>query len=77
MSEPILFQKDSRGRLALGKIADAERYLVFREANGRIVMEPAVVLTATEERLLRDPDFVERMTAAASEPAAQLDLADP
>ncbi|MGH9114108.1 MAG: hypothetical protein ACRDZN_17665 [Acidimicrobiales bacterium] len=76
VTEPILVEKDSRGRIALGKVADAERYLVHREANGRIVLEPAVVMSAVEERLLSDPAFIARMAAAASEPASPLDLND-
>ena len=76
VSLPILVEKDSRGRLALGKVADADRYLVRREANGRIILEPAVVMTAAEERLLSDLEFVTRMTRAASAPASPLDLDD-
>ncbi len=74
--EPILLEKDSRGRVALGKLANAERYLARLEANGRIILEPAVVMTATEERLLCDSTFVARMTEAASAAASPLDLDD-
>jgi hypothetical protein len=74
--EPILLEKDSRGRIALGTLADAERYLVRREANGRIILEPAVVMTATEERLLSDSAFIARMTGAASAAASPLELDD-
>lgn len=74
VAEPILLEKDSRGRLALGKLADADRYLARREANGRIILEPAVVMTATEERLLSDVAFVARMTEGASAPTSPLDL---
>lgn len=78
VTEPteLLVEKDSRGRLALGRVADADRYLVRREPNGRIILEPAVVMTATEERLLSDPDFISRMTQAASANASPLDLDD-
>lgn len=76
VTEPILLEKDSRGRIALGKIGDAERYLAHREANGRIILEPAVVMSAAEERLRSDPAFIARMTQAASAPASPLDLDD-
>lgn len=74
MSEPILFQKDSRGRLPLGQLLDHDRYLGVRDSEGRVILEPAVVMTAIEQRLLGDADFVTRMTAAASEPVEDLDL---
>lgn len=73
-SEPVLVQTDSRGRIALGKLGDAGRYLAWHDPSGRIVLEPAVVRTQTEDRLLRDPEFISRMTEAASEPVSDLDL---
>lgn len=76
MTNSILLEKDRRGRIALGKVADAERYLVHREANGRIILEPAVVMSAIEERLLADPAFIARMTTAASASAFRLDMND-
>lgn len=76
VTEPVLLEKDSRGRIALGKVADAQRYLVHREANGRIILEPAVVMSASEQRLLSDPAFIARMTAAASAPTSSLVLDD-
>lgn len=76
MTDPILFQKDSRGRLPLGQLLDHDRYLGTRDREGRIILEPAVVLSVTEQRLLSDPDFVTRMTQAASQPAEDLDLED-
>lgn len=76
VEKAILVEKDSRGRIALGKVADADRYLVRREPSGRIILEPAVVMTATEERLLSDAAFIERMTEAASAPTSPLNLDD-
>lgn len=75
-TEPVLFQKDSRGRLPLGQLATADRYLGTLDSEGRIVLEPAVVMTATEQRLLSDGDFVNRMTKLASAPASAVDLDD-
>lgn len=74
VSEPILFQKDSRGRLPLGQLLDHDRYLGVRDEEGRIILEPAVVLTVTEQRLLGDGNFIARMTDAASSPTEDLDL---
>lgn len=76
VTEPILFQKDSRGRLPLGQLLDHDRYLGVRDSEGRIILEPAVVLTVTEQRLLSDASFVARMTEAASQPVEDLDLAE-
>jgi hypothetical protein len=76
MSEPILFQKDSRGRLALGPLLDHDRYLGVRDSEGRIILEPAVVLTTIEQRLLADQRFIARMTEAANQPTEDLDLED-
>lgn len=76
MPEPILFQKDSRGRLPLGQLLQHDRYLGVRDRQGRIILEPAVVLTATEQRLLSDPAFIARMSEAATQPTEDLDLDD-
>lgn len=74
MAAQFLVEKDSRGRLALGSVLTSERYLVTCDSHGRVVLEPAVVLTATEERLLADSVFRSEMTAAAFEPAQPLEL---
>jgi len=74
-SETLLV-KDARGRVTIGGLSDADRFLAYRDGSGRIVLEPAVVMTATEERLLSDPAFVDRMAAAAAAPAEPLDLDD-
>ncbi len=74
MTPQFLVEKDSRGRLSLGSVLTSDRYLVTCDSVGRVVLEPAVVLTATEERLLADSAFRSEMTAAALEPAQALDL---
>ena len=45
-----------------------QRYIVTADASGRVILEPAVVMTRTEERLLADPAFRSAITAAAAEP---------
>lgn len=71
---PFLVEKDSRGRVSLGQVLTTDRYLVSRDAEGRVILEPAVVMTVAEERLLADASFRTRLTAAAEEPAEPLDL---
>lgn len=50
---------DSRRKLSLAKIAadDVNGYLVTREPSGRIILEPAVVMTMSEEAALRSPEI--------------------
>ena len=56
MSE--LVKLDSRGRVSLGKYGDHAYYLMeVDEADGRITLTPAVVLTIHDmDRLVRQPD---------------------
>ena len=74
MGSSFLVEKDSRGRLSLGQVLTEQRYLVTVDRSGRVILEPAVVMTRTEERLLADPAFRSAMTTAASEPTEVLDL---
>ncbi|MFA5565225.1 MAG: hypothetical protein WC184_04695 [Acidimicrobiia bacterium] len=77
MSESeTLLVKDSRGRVTIGNLSDAERFLAYQDSSGRIILEPAVVMTATEARLLSDPEFARRMAKAATSPTEPLDLND-
>jgi hypothetical protein len=55
---------DSRGRLGLGKIATPGTYRATTQANGTIVLEPAVTLTATEVALMRAPEVAAKLDAA-------------
>ena len=70
----FLVEKDSRCRVSLGQVLTEQRYLVTVDRKGRVILEPAVVMTRAEERLLADPAFRSAMTAAASEPTEPLDL---
>lgn len=70
----LLVQKDARGRVSLGALMTDDRYLVTRDAQGRIILEPAVVMTATEQALLTDPGFIRKMTEEAAAPAARMEL---
>lgn len=66
--EHKILEPDSRGRLSMGSLLIHDRYIAWRDESGRIVLEPAVVLTATEARLLADPGFRERVEQAAQQP---------
>jgi len=56
---------DSRKRISLATIATRDSYKVTREPSGRIILDPAVVLTEDELSVLRDPATREAVTAAA------------
>ena len=56
---------DSRKRINLASIATRDAYKVTREPSGRIVLDPAVVLTEDELAVLSDP-----VTRAAVEDAS-------
>jgi hypothetical protein len=56
---------DSRGRVSLGRLRQegTERYLAHVEHDGTIILQPAVVMSAAEARLLNDPALVARIKA--------------
>lgn len=58
MTQDVLVRADQRGRISLGGIARPnEQYKVSADSLGRIILEPAVVLTATELALMNDEAF--------------------
>ncbi len=61
-------QLDTRGRLSLGRMATSETYVVTVETGGRIILDPAVVVTRAEERLLSDEGLRVRVAAAMDNP---------
>jgi hypothetical protein len=52
VTEPILLEVDSRRRVSLGQMATHDRYLAHTEDDGTIILTPAVVMAASEARLL-------------------------
>ena len=48
-----LLELDTRRRISLGQIAKHDRYLAVAEADGTIVLTPAVVMTEAEAARLR------------------------
>lgn len=67
---PQLVELDSRRRVALGRLGKPEhrRYLVSEEPDGTLVFTPAVVMTAHEAALLRNPDLVQQIEADRTDP---------
>lgn len=45
---------DARKRVSLAAFATTDTYLITRGEHGRIILDPAVVLTAEEHALLED-----------------------
>ena len=73
-SSSFLVQKDSRGRVSLGSVLTEDQYLVTCDIEGRVILEPAVVMTAAEQRLLTNGAFLRKISEAAEAPATGLDL---
>ena len=57
-SNPTLIELDSRRRASLAKLAKHDRYLASEEADGTIVLVPAVVITELEARFRANPALV-------------------
>lgn len=69
-----LVELDSRGRVAIGKLAGGtERFLAEVENDGTIVLTPAVVLSEAELKFLSRADILETVSAnrAAGRPKAR------
>jgi hypothetical protein len=64
MQASSLATLDSRKRINLASIATRENYLVTREPSGRIILDPAVVLTESELEVLNDPEIRASMEKA-------------
>jgi hypothetical protein len=64
-----LVEVDSRRRVTLGRHAKHDRYLVTEEADGTLVLTPAVVMTELEARFLQNPELVERVKANLGDPS--------
>jgi len=69
-----LVELDSRRRITLGRLGkpEHERYFVHEEADGTLVLTPAVVMSAHEAALLRHPELVEQIKADLADPSAAL-----
>jgi hypothetical protein len=60
---------DSRGRISLGRLgrAGTQRYLARVEDDGTIVLQPPVVVSAFEARLLANPALVARIQSGLAD----------
>lgn len=52
---------DSRDRLNLAGRATSRVYLIQEEPNGRIILEPASVVSNVEQRMLANPQIVDAL----------------
>lgn len=57
MATPVYVALDSRKPVSLARFAAAAAYVVTAEANGRIILEPAVAMTRSEAALFADPQI--------------------
>jgi hypothetical protein len=73
-SDGALVVLDERMRAPLAKFADRKQYLVHREANGRIVLDPAVTLTEAELQLRDDAGFWARVAELVEAPTTPFEL---
>lgn len=64
MATSVYAELDTRKRVSLAKIATATSYLITAEPSGRIVLEPAVVMTASEAAIIADPQIRAQYEAA-------------
>ena len=68
---------DERHRVSLGKLAEHRRYVATRDPLGRIILEPALVLTQTQLRLLQNDELWARVASALEETAEPFELPGP
>ncbi len=67
VNEPQLLELDPRRRTTL-RMGHHSRYLVREEANGTLILEPAVVMTEDEAALLAVPGLVEQINENLRDP---------
>ena len=61
-AKQFVVEADPRGRVSLARAGKlAERYLCYALADGRIILQPAAVVSELELNLLGDPDAVARL----------------
>lgn len=59
----ILVETDARGRTNLSKFSKNDRFLARREEDGTIILQPARIVSAAEDRLRRNPEMLARLEA--------------
>lgn len=68
MTASTYVKLDSRKRLLLGEKATSDEYLVTEGENGRIILDPAVVMTRVERNFLMNHEARESVDRALAEP---------
>jgi hypothetical protein len=69
--EDVLVELDGRLRVSLGKLglAPHSRYLVTKEADGRLIFTPAAVVPEIEARFLANTELRDRIAANRADPS--------
>lgn len=69
-----LVELDERRRASLGKVGKAEhrRYLAHEEADGTIILVPAVVMSESQAQLLAAPEVVAQIEQTLADPSARV-----
>lgn len=63
-----LIELDDRRRASLGKVGRHNRYIAREEEDGTVILEPAVILTEFEAKVLGSPGVVEKLRESQSRP---------
>lgn len=63
----VLVETDSRGRTNLSKFSKNDRFLARQEDDGTIILEPARIVSAAEDRLRRNPGAVQMVERAEAD----------
>jgi hypothetical protein len=70
MTSPSLIQTDSRKRVALaGVVQPGAYYLVTAEPSGRIILEPADVVSRLEQQVQANPQIMAEIAAFRANPS--------
>lgn len=59
---------DARGRASLGSALAGRRFLMHEEADGTVVLEPAVVVTELERRFMANEQIQAQIAEAKAHP---------
>lgn len=68
VEKTTLIEVDDRRRMSLGKLGRHSRYLAHEQPDGTLILEPAVVLTEAEARLLANKDLMAQIEEGRAHP---------
>jgi len=63
----VIIETDSRGRASLGR--PGKRYVMHEDADGTLILEPAVVITELERRFLANAALQAQVDYARDHPS--------